>query len=64
MELGVEGHRLHQGVNPMDDYEYQRAMKRSAEYSVPGWRQIQVFLALITFPLWIIPYWIVRKFRR
>ena len=48
----------------MDEYRYQKEIEKSAEYNVPWWRQIQVFLALITFPLWIIPYWIVRKWRR
>lgn len=47
-----------------DELRYQEAIKASVEYNVPGWRQLQVFVMLITFPLWIIPYWIIRKFRQ
>jgi len=48
----------------MDNYEYEKATRRSADYDVPFRRKVRVFFTVITFPIWILPYLIVRYFRR
>jgi len=49
----------------MDPYGFDREISKSAEYEdVPFLRQVWKFIMLITFPIWIIPYLVVRRFRR
>jgi hypothetical protein len=48
----------------MDDYQYEDAMRRSADYEIPLRRKLWVFLTAITFPIWILPYLFVRWLRR
>ena len=49
----------------MDPYRFENETRQSAEYEdVPFLRQVWKFIMLITFPIWIIPYLVVRRFRR
>jgi hypothetical protein len=48
----------------MDDYRFEEATRRSADYDVPFRRRVWVFLTTITLPIWILPYLILRWLRR
>jgi|KBSSwiStaDraftv2_1062776.scaffolds.fasta_scaffold186202_2 hypothetical protein len=48
----------------MDPYGFDRDVKESAEYEdVPFLLQVWKFIVLVTFPVWIIPWLLVRRFR-
>ena len=50
--------------NTKDTYDLERGLRTSAEYEdMPFLRQLWKFIMLITFPIWIIPYLVVRRFR-
>jgi len=49
----------------MEPYQFEDATRTSANYPPwTAWRTIQLIFLVITFPIWIIPYLIVRWFRR
>jgi len=49
----------------MEPYQFEDATRTSANYPPwTAWRTIQLIFMVITFPIWIIPYLIVRWVRR
>jgi len=48
----------------MDNYQYERDMRESARYALPLRRRLWLAFTVITLPIWILPYLIVRSFRR